>query len=42
MNSVDPDQALHSETLIYLHCLFVLNFYGPVKPMGHVERSQFT
>ena len=23
-------------------CLFVLRFYGPVNPMGHVERGQFT
>ena len=22
-------------------CLFVLRFYSPVNPMGHVERSQF-
>ena len=22
--------------------LFVLRFYGPVNPMGHVERGQFT
>ena len=22
--------------------LFVLRFYGPVNPMGHVERVQFT
>ena len=23
-------------------CLFVLRFYGPVNPMGHAERGQFT
>ena len=23
-------------------CLFVLRFYGPVNPMGHVEHGQFT
>ena len=23
-------------------CLFVLRFYGPVNPMGHVERGQFS
>ena len=23
-------------------CLFVLRFYGPVNPWGHVERGQFT
>ena len=25
-----------------LENLFVLRFYGPVNPMGHVERGQFT
>ena len=24
------------------YCLFVLRFYGPVNPIGHVERGQFT
>ena len=24
------------------HYLFVLRFYGPIKPIGHVEHSQFT
>ena len=23
-------------------CLFVLRFYGPVNPLGHVEHGQFT
>ena len=25
-----------------LFVLFVLRFYGPVNPMGHIERDQFT
>ena len=25
-----------------ISCLFVLRFYGPVNPRGHVERGQFT
>ena len=25
-----------------LQDLFVLKFYGPVNPLGHVERGQFT
>ena len=25
-----------------LVCLFVLRFYDPVNPMGHVERGQLT
>ena len=29
--------------IIFSLCfLFVLRFYGPVNPMGHVERGQFT
>ena len=35
---VDSYETAHDE----LSHLFVLRFYGPVNPMGHVERGQFT
>ena len=49
--SVDQDQTIRSERSAevgvgyewgWIICLFVLRFYGPVNPLGHVERGQFT
>ena len=35
-------QSLGASKLLFSCCLFVLRFYGPVNPVGHVERGQFT
>ena len=36
------DETNLSSKLPVADSLFVLRFYGPVNPMGHVERGQFT